>query len=146
MLLILYVDDACIISPNKQSIQNEIKSLQKDYDLTDDGKLQDYIGTRCIRNDNGSVTLSQPCMIERLLKIVGLDSNDVYVKLHDTPANAVLQDNPNSEPRRQTWHYRSAVGCLSYIQSIVRPDITFAVQQCARFCNNSNRDHEEAVK
>ena len=38
------------------------------------------------------------------------------------------------------------MGYLSYIQSIVRPDITFAVQQCARFCNNPNRDHEEAVK
>ena len=35
---------------------------------------------------------------------------------------------------------------LSYIQSIVRPDITFVVQQCARLCNNPNRDHLEAVK
>ena len=80
------------------------------------------------------------------MKIVGLDSEDTHIKLHDTPANLVLQDRPNAEPRRQSWHYRSAIGCLSYHQSIVRPDITFAVQQCARFCNKPNRDHEEAVK
>ena len=78
--------------------------------------------------------------------IVGLNSNDTHIKLHDTPADSILQDRPSAKPRLQSWHYRSAVGCLSYIQSIVRPDITFAVQQCARFCNKPNRDHEEAVK
>ena len=73
------------------------------------------------------------------------DLEDVHIKLHDTPANIILQDDPNAQPRRQKWHYRYAVGCLSYIQSIVRPDITFVVQQCARFSNKPNRDHEEAV-
>ena len=51
MLLIIYVDDACIISPSKQMIKNEIQSLQKDYDLTDDegtSRLHWYeIHTQC---------------------------------------------------------------------------------------------------
>ena len=146
LLLILYVDDACIISHDKRKIQSEILSLKKDYDLTDEGELQDYICTRFERSSDGSVTLTQPRMIERLMAIVGLDSKDTHVKLHDTPANIILQDNPKAKPRLQKWHYRSAVGCLSYIQSIIRPDITFAVQQCARFCTAPNREHEEAVK
>ena len=29
---------------------------------------------------------------------------------------------------------------------MVRPDITFDVQQCARFCHSPSQDHEEAVK
>ena len=41
--LILYVD-ACIISLYKHNILSEIKSLQKDYDITDEGEL--YLGTR----------------------------------------------------------------------------------------------------
>ena len=45
-IIILYVDDACIISPSLSKIKIEIKSLQQDSDLTDDGELQDYIGTR----------------------------------------------------------------------------------------------------
>jgi hypothetical protein len=28
----------------------------------------------------------------------------------------------------------------------IRPDVTMSVQQCARFCNNPKRKHEEAVK
>ena len=38
------------------------------------------------------------------------------------------------------------IGCLSYLQAMVRPDLTFAVQQCSRFCSNPNKSHEEAVK
>ena len=78
------MDDACLISPDKSKIQHEIKSLQKDFALTDDGPFQDYIGTRFERHADGSVTLSQPRMIERLLTIVGLDSKDTHIKLHDT--------------------------------------------------------------
>ena len=29
---------------------------------------------------------------------------------------------------------------------MVRPDITFVVQQCAMFCESPNQGHEEAVK
>ena len=45
LLLILYVDDACLISPSQSAILQEISSLQKDFDLTDEGPFQDYLGT-----------------------------------------------------------------------------------------------------
>ena len=84
-------------------------------------------------------------MINRVLEIVGLNK-DENVKVHDTPATIILTDTAAAKPRLQKWNYRSANGCLSYIQAMVRPDITFATQQCARFCNNPGRDHEEAIK
>jgi hypothetical protein len=148
IILIVYVDDAILISPYKSLIQKEISSLQEDFDLTDDGVLKDYLGTRFERRKDGSIKLSQPKMIERVLEIVGLDPHSDRVKMHDTPAieSQILDNDPDGLARIQTWNYRSAVGCLSYIKSMVRPDITFAVQQCARFCNEPKRSHEEAVK
>jgi hypothetical protein len=126
----------------------EIASLKAGYNLTDDGDLKDYLGTRFDRHDDGSISLSQPKMIERVLKIVGLDPTCNRTKLHDTPASEheLLDDDPDGIERVQTWNYRSVVGCLSYIQAMIRPDVTMAVQQCARFCNNPKRKHEEAVK
>jgi hypothetical protein len=148
ILLVVYVDDAILISPHASQIQDEIRSLQVDYALTDDGDLKDYLGTRFERNNDGSITLSQPKMIERVLKIVGLDPSCDRTKLHDTPASEhkLLDNDPDGKPRKQPWNYRSAVGCLSYLQAMIRPDITMAVQQCARFCNNPQQEHEEAVK
>ena len=85
-------------------------------------------------------------MIDHALSIVGLNHQETHVKMHDTPAVDVLTSSPSSKPRLQKWNYRSTVGCLSYIQAMIRPDITMAVQQCARFCTDPKQDHEEAVK
>jgi hypothetical protein len=100
------------------------------------------------RKPDGSLELTQPKMIDRVLRIVGLDPNSTRTKLHDTPAasDQLLDNDPNGKPREQSWNYRSAVGCLSYLQAMIRPDTTMPVQQCARFCNEPKRDHEEAVK
>ena len=146
IILVVYVDDAILISANDKLIDSEIKSLKSSYALTDDAPLKDYLGTRFVRNEDGSLEMTQPKMIERALEIVGL--NKEGVKMHDTPASEskILDRDPDAEERKQQWNYRSAVGCLSYIQAMIRPDITMAVQQCARFCNNPKREHEEAVK
>jgi hypothetical protein len=72
IILVVYVDDAILISPNKERIDQEIKSLQEDFVLTDDGELKDYLGTRFTKHADGSIELSQPRMIERILSIVGL--------------------------------------------------------------------------
>ena len=146
MILILYVDDAYLISPSATDIQAEIDSLKKDFELTDDGPLCDYLGTRFNQKPDGLVELTQLRMIQRALDIVSLNQTDTYVKTHDTPATRVMQSSSDEQPRVQKWHYRSAVGCLSYLQAMVRPDITMAVQQCAWFNNNPARAHKEAVK
>jgi hypothetical protein len=148
IMLVVYVDNPILISPHKSLLRKEIKSLQLDYDLTDDGELEDYLGTRFTRKSDGLIELSQPKMIERVLRIVGLDPNYTRTKLQDTPASdlKILNIDPDALPRDQPWIYRSAVGCLSYINAMVRPDTTMATQQCARFCNDPKREHEEAVK
>lgn len=146
IILIVYVDDAILISPDKDLIAAEIKSLQEGYALTDDGPLKDYLGTRFIKHPDGSIEMLQPRMIQRILEILGL--NEESSKRHDTPASdyKLLSKDENGEPRQQSWNYRQAVGSLSYLQAMVRPDITMSVQQCARFCNDPKRSHEEAVK
>ena len=45
VLLALYIDDAAFFSPNAKDIDDEIASLQKSFDMTDEGELQDYLGT-----------------------------------------------------------------------------------------------------
>ena len=147
LILVVYVDDAIIISADKEKINSEIKSLQQDYVLTDDGELKDYLGTRFTRHPDGSIELSQPHMVNRILEMVGITSHS-NTKMHDTPAldSKLLDNDPEGAARVQSWDYRSVVGSLSYLQAMVRPDITMAVQQCARFCNKPQRQHEEAVK
>ena len=93
MLLIVYVDDACIISPNNKQIDAEIRSLKESYDLTDDGELLDYLGTRFTPQKDGSVLLTQPRMIDRILDLIGFDESSDNVTKNDTAATVNLDNN-----------------------------------------------------
>ena len=150
VILTLYMDDAVLISPDLSQIKACVQSLKEDFALTDDGPLHDYLGTRFIRSEDGSIELTQPQMIQRVLKYIGIDPTSESVKMHDTPSasDKILTRDTDGTERRQTWNlnYRGVLDGLSYLQSMVRPDITFAVQQCARFANNPKRTHEEALK
>ena len=86
VILILYVDDAVLISPDLSRIKACVQSLKEDFALTDDGPLHDYLGTRFIRSKDGSIELTQPRMIQRVLEYVGIDPTSESVKMHDTPA------------------------------------------------------------
>ena len=67
-MLVVYVEDAILISPYKSMIQREIRSLQEEFDLTDDRILKDYLGTHFECHKDGSIKLTQPKMIDRVLE------------------------------------------------------------------------------
>ena len=52
----------------------------------------------------------------------------------------------DGERYQEEWSYPSVIGMLLYLSSNSRPDIQFAVHQCARFTHNPKKSHAEAVK
>ena len=86
VILILYVDDAALISPDLHHIKSCIQFLQKDFSLTDDGPLHNYLRRRFVHSRNGSIELTQLQMIQRVLTYVGFDPKSETTKMHDTPA------------------------------------------------------------
>jgi len=52
----------------------------------------------------------------------------------------------DDDPPNALYSYASVVGMLQYLQAHSRPDLTYAVSQCARFVHNTKRSHEEALE
>ena len=50
------------------------------------------------------------------------------------------------EERKTDFHCRSATGQLNHLAGTSRPEIQFAVHQCARFSQSPKMSHEKAVK
>lgn len=73
------------------------------------------------------------------LGIVGLDKHDSNVTMHDTPALNTLHSDPASANCQQKWNYQSAVGCMSYLQMTIHPDITLAIHQYTCFATNPQK-------
>ena len=53
VLLVLYIDNTTLFSPNSMAINHEIMSLKQSFELTNEGELQDYLGTWSTKHPDG---------------------------------------------------------------------------------------------
>jgi hypothetical protein len=143
-LMVVYTDDCLIFSRDDKTIDALITSLSSIYKLEDQGTVNDYLGIR-ITKDNTTKTIQmvQPGLIESVLQDLNLLSDS---KSKDTPASGILYPDKTGHPRTDSWNYHSVIGKLNFIAQNTRPDISFAVHQCARFSSNPTALHKLAVK
>jgi hypothetical protein len=62
------------------------------------------------------------------------------------PSLTILRRDLDGEPFDEDWNYRSVVGKLNFLEKSTRPEIAYAVNQCARFSSNPKKSHANAVK
>lgn len=143
LLFILYVDDGVVLCPNKRDADDLINNLKaKGYILTDEGSLAAYLGIQVERLSHNRISMKQPAFIDRIINQCGLKDQ----RMHDTPADTILHRDENGPARKTDFHMRSIIGQLNYLASTTRPEIQFAVHQCARFVSDPKMSHEKAVK
>ena len=87
--------------------------------------------------------MTQTGLIDRIITAMGLDDTNGK----DTPAIcATLPKDKDGKECNADFNYASVLGMLLYLQGHTRPDISFAVNQCARYTFSPRRSHEEAMK
>ena len=126
------------------SIIDSLGDGDEDFELTDEGSLDKYIGVLITDIDENSFEMSQPFLIRRIISFLSLDENKTRGR--NTPVGKpLLNRDLDGIPRKHPWLYRGAVGMLSYLANSVRPEIQMAVHQTARFSMNPMRSHELAI-
>jgi hypothetical protein len=148
-IILTYVDDCIVIARESGFIDNFIESLKngpEKFEFTEEGSLESYLGVKFVDFDNGqSFEMTQPFLIDRIIEAMGLEQR--MTNARPTPAvKPLLHRDLDGLPRQANWNYRSVIGMMNYLQQSTRPDISFAVHQCARFCNDPKLSHERAVK
>jgi hypothetical protein len=149
--LLIYTDDGILTGENDCDIDKVIDLMKKPiddhraFDLTDEGKITDYLGVTVSQEADGTIKLSQPHLIQQIIDDIGFNERTTTKA---TPAQSTtrLHRDLHGEERREDWHYRSIIGKLNFLEKSTRPDIAYAVHQCARFCNDPKFSHENAVK
>ena len=144
-LYILYCDDSILTGPNKAEIEEAFQQMKKSgLDVTDEGDVGDFLGVRIDKLEDGSIHLSQPHLIDSILK---------DLKMQDTTATKptpALVKRPlfrhlDSPAFDKSFDYRSLVGKLGYLET-TRPDLAYANHACARFCSNPREPHGKAIR
>lgn len=142
--MVVYTDDCLIFAPNDTIIDSLIAKLSEIYKLEDQGDILDYLGLRIEKDSTlKTITMTQTGLIESIIQDLHLDASS---NTKSTPSDSILYSDTNGVPRQESWNYRSVIGKLNYLAQNSRPDISYAVHQCARFCTRPTALHEFAVK
>ena len=130
--------------PDESKIMEEIKNLSVECKIEDKGQIEDYLGVNVKYTNDKSIELTQPQLIEEILKDLGLRTKD---SIRETPAlsSKILHRHLEEPEADIVWNYRSVIGKLNYLEKSTRPDIAYAVHQCARFMEKPRKSHVEAV-
>ena len=151
-LLLAYCDD-CIIFHKEERVIDELISSMRDpkdrnleqFILNVEDDYAGFLGIDIKRYGDGTRELVQTGLIDRILKALSLDNDQVTTRLEPAGRKPLGKDE-EGPPRKETWSYPSLIGMMLYLASNSRPDIAFAVHQCARFNHCPRLCHEVAVK
>jgi hypothetical protein len=144
VVILTYVDDCLFFAKDKLQIDTLLESIRKKSDLqfTIEDDAFTFLGVQLKTHDDGTVEFLQTGLIEKILK----HCNMTECNTKSTPANQTpLGTDSNGPAFDRSFDYASIVGMMMYLSSNSRPDIQFAVHQCARFTHNPKRSHGDAI-
>ena len=150
MICVCYVDDTIIAGPDAAAIEKEIRGLgvsddeqRHSFELRNEGEVGDFLGIRIQKTGPREFDLTQTGLIDKVLLASKMEDS----RSAKTPAyvNALGSDKDGAK-FSEAWDYAGVVGMLLYLAGNSRPDIAFAVNQCARFTHCPRASHGVAVK
>lgn len=140
VLLIIFVDDALVISASKLLIQEIIEYLKQAFKIKM-LNLKYFVGME-IQRINDYIYIHQKEYIEQIVKKFCMsDANPV-----STPADVNVIITKNVDENTINFPYREAIGSLLFLCSVSRPDICYAVNVLSRYVNNPGQLHVNALK
>jgi hypothetical protein len=145
VIVLVYVDDTLFFSPKAEYIEETIADLRGlGMELEAEDSVAGFLGVHIERNESDqSIKFTQKGLAKRIVD--ALDIGDLPPKKTPAKHDALVSDK-NGEPGNATYSYASVIGMLQYLHSHSRPDLTYAVSQCARWTHSPKRSHEEALE
>ena len=95
---------------------------------------------------DGGFNFFQNGLIRKLLEATGMEYCNGFPTLTKVEAPLVIDANCSEAKRDCPNSYYYVIGMMLYPASNKRPDISFAVHQCAWFTHNTKSSHDTAVK
>jgi len=140
----IYVDDL-IVAGNDSLIDDLYDKLSRHFTVSDLGELRFYLGIEFERDSHGSFLLHQAGYIHRILDRFGL----LDAKPAKTPMEVgyiKIDAQREEEMSEDKELYRQAIGCLLYVATCTRPDISVSISILSRKITNPSAADWTAVK
>ena len=148
VVFLVYIDDCIVFGLGSQAIDQVVADLHacsRHFTVDDQGNGGDFLGIKVQNQEDRSIMLTQPHLIDSILKDLHLQSSSNTKKTPSVTTSLLHKDTDGPE-MTPDFHYRSVIGKLNFLEKSTRPDISISIPQCACFSENPKWSHAEAVK
>jgi hypothetical protein len=97
-VLLLYVDDCLVFSPDNSVLEGVINRLGTKFKITVEDTVTTYLGLDVSRNEEGNILVRQPGLIDKVIALCGLEKES---NQHHIPADTILQPNLSGDGNLQ---------------------------------------------
>ena len=122
--MIIYTDDCIMASKDPGKQEKAIMEMSKKFEITDEGEIDEYLGVKVQRNEDGSFELSQPLLIEQILTTLGFNGRTTH-KTTPSLSSKILPRDKDGPDHETAWDYRRIIGQLNLKN---RQDLTLRMQ------------------
>ncbi|CAI7852017.1 unnamed protein product [Closterium sp. NIES-53] len=130
--VLVYVDNLIFATADTEALTLVKSKLQKRHTCTDLGELRSYLGLQ-ITQDRArrTITLTQSHMVHQVLQRFGFQ----FSSPQPTPPSTShsLSAPPSDESVEPSGPYPELVGCLMYLMTCTRPDLTYPFSLLTRY-------------
>ena len=118
----------------------------QDLDITEEGTLYDFLGINIRKHEDGKIEYMKLHIITQIMEL--LQITDKTSKKRSTPAisTSILTRNDDDIPHDKSFHYRSVIEKLNYIDRGSLPDISYITHQCGSFSSSLNKNHASEIR
>jgi hypothetical protein len=103
MLFLVYVNNGIIAGPDPQAIEHIIIDLKSKFKVSDEGDLTDYLGVNIEKQEDGTINLSQPHLIDQIIEDANFQTNTKFKSI-PAASTKMLDKDMGGDPHNATWH------------------------------------------
>jgi hypothetical protein len=146
IVISIFVDDLLVAGNSAAEITEVRERMNKRFILSDQGKLEYYLGVEISSLDENTLLLYQTAYARKIINNFKMnDCNPAKTPL-PRDMNISLLDSPDEVDPKLQSEYRAIVGSLMYLYQWTRPDLGFAVTFLSRYLNKPGEKHLQAAK
>ncbi|CEG43923.1 copia ltr rider [Plasmopara halstedii] len=129
------------MSKTKKSIDEICKQLKTNFDIKELGEIKCCLGLQVKRDrSEKTIEINQEAMIDRIAERFKMDETKPTYLPADVNSRLIKTKSEDRE-RTPKMPYRELIGSLMYIVVCTRPDISNAVGEVPKFCDDFNMEH-----
>ncbi|CAI7855296.1 unnamed protein product [Closterium sp. NIES-54] len=145
--VLVYVANLVFATADTEALAHVKSELQKRHTCTDLGELTSYLGLRITRDRaQRTISLTQSHMVHQFIQRFGF----MYSSPQSTPlpTGHLLSAPPWDKSVESSGPYPELVGCLMYLMTCTRPDLSYPLSLLARYVapGRHRKVHWDAAK